>query len=64
MLEHEYAELPARLGAARGERTAFFAFADTVATRSYRHPGSGRGWESGGLRSPETLSWLPSIRCP
>ena len=44
MLEHEYAELIARLGAARGERTAFFAFADTVATRSYRHPGGGRGW--------------------
>ena len=44
MLEHEYAELTARLGAARGERTAFFAFADTVATRSYRHPGGGRGW--------------------
>src|SRR5262249_24672344 len=44
MLEHEYAELVARLGAARGERTGFFAFADTVATASYRHPGSGRGW--------------------
>lgn len=44
MLEHEYAELIARLGTARGERTAFFAFADTVATRSYRHPGGGRGW--------------------
>jgi len=26
MLEHEYAELAARLSAARGERTAFFAF--------------------------------------
>ncbi len=44
MLDHEYAELLARLGSARGERTAFFAFADTVATQSYQHPGKGHGW--------------------
>lgn len=44
MLEHEYTELVARLSASRGARTAFFAFADTVATSSYRHPGPGRGW--------------------
>ena len=44
MLEHEYAELLARLGAARGGETAFFAFADTVATTGYRRHGKGRGW--------------------
>ena len=30
--------------AQRGEDTAFFVFADTVATRSYSHPEDGRGW--------------------
>jgi hypothetical protein len=44
MLAHEYAELVARLGPSRGDHTAFFAFADTVATHSFRHPGDGRGW--------------------
>src|SRR5229473_7737066 len=38
MLEHEFAQLLERLGPAKGEGTTFFAFADTVATRSYaRH---------------------------
>jgi hypothetical protein len=44
MLEHEYGQLLERLGPSRGERTHFFAFADTVATRSYGHSESGRGW--------------------
>jgi hypothetical protein len=44
MLDREYAELTERLGPQRGDRTAFFAFADTVATRSYQHPDNGRGW--------------------
>src|SRR5438128_4455217 len=44
MLEYEYAQLTERLGPKRGDATTFFAFADTVATASYRHPGSGRGW--------------------
>jgi hypothetical protein len=44
MLEREYTQLVSRLGPARGDRTAFFAFADTVATGSYRRPGPGRGW--------------------
>src|SRR5207247_2132815 len=44
MLEHEYAELVARLGPSRGESTTFFAFADTVTASSYRHPGDGHGW--------------------
>ena len=44
MLEHEFTQLLERLGGARGEGTAFFAFADTVATRSYGRRENGRGW--------------------
>jgi len=44
MLEHEYTELVARLGPSRGDHSAFFAFADMVTARSYRHPGDGHGW--------------------
>ena len=44
MLAHEFRELATGLDAGRGERTTFFAFGDTVATQSYRHPGPGRGW--------------------
>jgi hypothetical protein len=44
MLDHECRELVDALDKTRGETTAFFAFADTVATRSYKHPGNGRGW--------------------
>ncbi len=44
MLDHEFALLLERLGPSRGNTTAFFAFADTVVTRSYHCPGKGRGW--------------------
>src|SRR5262245_20280771 len=44
MLDHEIAEVTQRLGPVRGERTAFFAFADTVATRRYGHTEPGHGW--------------------
>jgi hypothetical protein len=44
MLEHEFSQLLERLGQARGATTSFFAFADTVATRSYSHHDDGRGW--------------------
>src|SRR6266850_3693436 len=44
MLEHEFAQLSQQLGPRRGDATAFFVFADTVATRSYRRPENGRGW--------------------
>jgi hypothetical protein len=40
MLEYEYNLLRERLDAARGEKTAFFAFANTVATRR----DDGHGW--------------------
>src|SRR3954467_10479534 len=36
MLDNEYHLLLQRLAAPRGERTAFFVFADTVATKGYK----------------------------
>lgn len=44
MLDYEFSQLLERLGAKRGDTTTFFAFADTVATRSYHHPENGHGW--------------------
>jgi hypothetical protein len=44
MLEQEFAQLVDRLRGDRGENKCFFAFADTVATRSFRKSGNGRGW--------------------
>ena len=44
MLEHEWALLLERLEKTRGDKTSFFVFANTVATRSYHKPDDGRGW--------------------
>lgn len=45
MLEYEYRLLIERLADKRAGRTAFFVFADTVATRSYStKTGEGHGW--------------------
>jgi hypothetical protein len=44
MLQQEFIQLLERLDPKRGGSTRFFVFADTVATRSYRHPGNGLGW--------------------
>ena len=44
MLGHEFSQLVDGLDGARGDTKSFFAFADTVATRSYRQPENGRGW--------------------
>jgi hypothetical protein len=44
MLDREYALLLERLDAHRGERTRFFVFADTVATRSFSRESDGHGW--------------------
>ena len=41
MLDHEFARLLKRSDAKRGDRTCFFVFADTVATR---HDSGGHGW--------------------
>jgi hypothetical protein len=44
MLDHEEASLVAQLGPARGDRSTFFVFANTVATRSYSRHRDGEGW--------------------
>jgi hypothetical protein len=44
MLEHEFVKLRDGLEPVRGDAKCFFAFADTLTTGGYRHPGPGRGW--------------------
>ncbi len=44
MLEHEYQLVMERLDDKRGENTCFFAFANTVAARSYSYKTDGHGW--------------------
>lgn len=58
MLECEWTQLLARLGASRGDRCTFFVFADTVATRSYSRDEDGSGWM--GVRFQEAPGGPPS----
>ena len=44
MLDHEFDLLVERLDASRGAKTAFFVFANTVATRGFKRNEEGRGW--------------------
>jgi hypothetical protein len=44
MLGHEYQLLLDRLALQRGERTTFFVFADTVATKGYKGTNDAHGW--------------------
>ncbi len=44
MLDHEYRLLKERLSEKRGDRTSFFVFADTVATKSFKGNADGHGW--------------------
>jgi hypothetical protein len=44
MLEYEYNLLLERLSAKRGDTTTFFAFANTIATRSFTRREDGHGW--------------------
>jgi hypothetical protein len=44
MLDHEYQLLLARLAKVRGDKTRFFVFADTVATRNYQGTNEQHGW--------------------
>src|SRR6185436_14154625 len=44
MLDHEYSLLLERLAAPRGERTTFFVFADTVATKGFKGTNDAHGW--------------------
>lgn len=60
VLEHEFAQVAQQLGPRRGDATTFFAFADTVTTRSYRRPENGRGWV--GIRFPASPHASPSAR--
>lgn len=58
MLHHEYELLIERLAEKRGENTAFFAFADTVAARNYHGTNECHGWM--GLRFQNTPGASPS----
>jgi hypothetical protein len=44
MLDREYELLLERLSKTRGERTNFFVFANTVATRNFQSTNEGHGW--------------------
>ncbi len=44
MLTHEYNLVVERLDKVRGDKTAFFAFANTVTTRSFTRREDGHGW--------------------
>ena len=44
MVEHEYALLLERLSVQRGDRTTFFAFADTVSTKNFKGTNEAHGW--------------------
>ena len=44
MLDREYTQLVEQLNSTRGESTAFFAFADTVATHGSFRSSGGHGW--------------------
>ncbi len=44
MLHYEFALLLERLDKTRGDKCTFFAFANTVATRSFSRPDEGHGW--------------------
>jgi hypothetical protein len=44
MLDREYTQLVEQLNSRRGESTAFFAFADTVATHGSFRASGGHGW--------------------
>jgi hypothetical protein len=58
MLDHEYQLLLARLAQARGARTRFFAFADTVTTRNYEGTNEQHGWL--GVRFQAEPNGLPN----
>lgn len=58
MLDYEYDLLLERLSAKRGADTRFFAFADTVTTRSYSRQNEAHGWM--GVRFQAQNGSLPS----
>ncbi len=58
MLDHEYGLLHERLDGSRGDKTRFFAFADTAAARSYRGGNECHAWL--GVRFQHALRAEPS----
>jgi hypothetical protein len=58
MLDYEFDLVVQRLDKTRGDRTAFFAFANTVATRSFTNQAEGHGWL--GIRFQPQPRELPS----
>lgn len=58
MLDHEFGLLQQRLGALRGDRTEFFVYANTMATRSYSRRSDGHGWM--GVRFQHAPRAVPS----
>lgn len=58
MLDHEFTLLRERLSASRGDKTAFFTFADTVATRNFKGTNESHGWI--GLRMQHAPGAAPS----
>lgn len=58
MLDHEFGLLVDRLQETRGSTSTFFAFADTVATRSYSRHEDGDGWM--GIRFQHRVHAPPS----
>jgi hypothetical protein len=59
MLDYEYELLIERLNAVRGDRTAFFVFADTVAAKSFKGTNEAHGWM--GVRFQSEPSTPPSV---
>jgi hypothetical protein len=58
MLDHEYQLLLERLASQRGDRTTFFVFADTVATRGFKGNNDSHGWM--GIRFQTDPGGLPN----
>jgi hypothetical protein len=58
MLQYEFDLLLQRLDQTRGDKSMFFAFADTVATRSFTRQEEGHGWM--GIRFQSRLHEEPS----
>jgi hypothetical protein len=58
MLDREYELLLERLAAARGERTTFFVFADTVSAKNYQGTNEAHGWM--GIRFQMTPGGQPN----
>ena len=58
MLAHEFGQVVELLDAKRGEKSRFFAFADTIATRRFGNREDGQGWL--GVRFQSTPQAQPS----